>query len=112
MTYDTNEYIFPKSLGSQNSDYSNWNFLPTIQYKYPFGEFASFHLFWGEDKKNDDLRRYFHRKSNRWVAVTNILLAEKSQEELQGQEWVKQGYEKKAWSEASEKNLNSTTCSS
>ena len=81
-----------QSLGSQNSDYSNRNFLPTIQYKYPFGEFASFHLLWGEDTKNDDLRRYFHRKSNRWVAVTNILLAEKSQEELQGQEWVKQGY--------------------
>ena len=30
MTYDTNEYI-RQSLGSRNSDYSNRNFLPTIQ---------------------------------------------------------------------------------
>ena len=101
-----------QSLGSQNSDYSNRKFLPKIQYKYPFGEFASFHSFWGEETKNDDLRRYFHRKSNRWVAVTNILLAERRQKELQGQEWVKRGYKKKAWREASEKNLNSTTSSS
>ena len=66
-----------QSLGSQNSDYSNRNFLP--QYKYPFGEFASFHLFWGVETKNDDLCRHFHRKSNRWDAVTNLLLAEKRQ---------------------------------
>ena len=36
------------------------------QYKYPFGEFASFHLFWGVVTKNDNLRRCFHWKSNRW----------------------------------------------
>ena len=66
-----------QSLGSQNSGYSNRNFLP--QYKYPFGEFASFHLFWGVETKNDDLCRHFHRKSNRWDAVTNLLLAEKRQ---------------------------------
>ena len=78
------------------------------QYKYPFGEFASFHLFWGVVTKNDDLRRYFHWKSNRW----DLLLAEKRQQKLRGQDWVKRGYEKKWWSEASEKNLNSTTSSS
>ena len=54
------------------------------QYKYPFGEFASFHLFWGVETKNDDLRRYFHRKSNRWDAVTNLLVAEKRQKKLRG----------------------------
>ena len=84
-----------QSLGSQNSVYSNRNVLPTIQYKYPFGEFASFDLFWGVETKNDDLRRYFQRKSNRWDAVTNLLLAEKRQKELRGLEWVKRGYEKK-----------------
>ena len=99
-----------QSLGSENSVYSN--FLPTIQYKYPFGEFASFHLFWGVETKNDDPRRYFQRKSNRWDAVTNLLVAEKLQKEVLGQEWVKRGYERKGWSEASDKNLNSTTSSS
>ena len=38
------------------------------------------------EKKNDDLRRYFHRKLNRWDAATNLLLVEKRQEELRGQE--------------------------
>ena len=52
-------------------------------------------LIWGVETKNDDLRRYFHRKSNRWDAVTNLLVAEKLQKELRGQEWVKQGYEKR-----------------
>lgn len=47
------------------------------------------------ETKNDNLLRYFHRKSNRWDAVTNLLLAEKRLNELRGQEWVKRGYEKK-----------------
>ena len=37
----------------------------------------------------------FSPKEHRWVAVTNLLLAEKRQIELRGQEWVKRGYEKK-----------------
>ena len=45
MTDDTNEYIFPKVLVLKNSDYSNRNFLSTIE--IPFGEFAFFHLFLG-----------------------------------------------------------------
>lgn len=49
----------------------------------------------GVETKNDDLLRYFHRKSNRWDAVTNLLLAEKRLNEPRGQEWVKRGYEKK-----------------
>ena len=93
MTYDTNEYIFPKVLALKTLIIQTETFSP--QYKYPFGEFASFHLFWGVETKNDDLRRYFHRKSNRWDAVTNLHLAEKRQKELRGQEWVKRGYEKK-----------------
>ena len=51
------------------------------QYKYPFGEFVSFHLLRGVETKNDDLRRYFHRKSNRWDAVTNLRPAEKKNKE-------------------------------
>ena len=73
---------------------------PPIPYKYSFGEFASFHLFWGVETKNDALRRYFHRKSNRWDAVTNLLLAEKRQKELRGQEWMKREYDKKLKDEA------------
>ena len=108
MTYDTNEYIFPKVLVLKTliNIIQTETFSP--QYKYPFGEFASFHLFWGVVTKNDDLRRYFHWKSNRW----DLLLAEKRQQKLRGQDWVKRVYEKKWWSEASEKNLNSTTSSS
>ena len=93
MTYNTNEYIFLKVLVLKTLIIQTETFSP--QYKYPFGEFASFHLFWGVETKNDDLRRYFHRKSNRWDAVTNFLLAEKRQKELRGQEWMKRGYEKK-----------------
>ena len=37
----------------------------------------------------------FLNSSNRWDAVTNLLLAEKRQKELRGQKWVKRGYEKK-----------------
>ena len=80
MTYDTNEYMFPKVLVLKTLIIQTETFSP--QYKYPFGEFASFHLFWGVEAKNDDLRRYFHRRSNCWDAVTNLLLDEKRQREL------------------------------
>jgi len=36
----------------------------------------------GVEKKNDDYRRYFHRKINRWDACTSLLLVEKRQEAL------------------------------
>lgn len=36
----------------------------------------------GVEKKNDDFRRYFHRKINRWDAAKNLLLVEKRQEGL------------------------------
>ena len=36
----------------------------------------------GVEKKNDDLRRNFHSKINRWDAATNLLLVEKWQEVL------------------------------
>ena len=49
----------------------------------------------GVEKKNDDLRRYFHRKINRWDAATNVLLVEKRQEELREKERVKRSYEKR-----------------
>ena len=68
-----NEYIFPKVLVLKTLIIQTETFSP--QYKYRFGEFASFHLFWGVEAKDDDLRRYFHRKRNCWDAVTNLLLA-------------------------------------
>lgn len=34
------------------------------------------------EKKNDDFRRYFHRKINRWDACTSLRLVEKRQEAL------------------------------
>ena len=41
----------------------------------------SFSIFFkGVEKKNNDLRRFFHRKINRWDAATNPLLVEKRQE--------------------------------
>lgn len=38
----------------------------------------------GVEKKNDEMRRYFHRKINRWDAATTVLLVEKRQEALRG----------------------------
>ena len=40
------------------------------------------------EKKNDDLRRYFHGQINRWDAANNLHLVEKWQEALQGQQRV------------------------
>ena len=37
----------------------------------------------GVEKKNDDFRRYFHRKINRWDACQSLLLVEKRRESLQ-----------------------------
>ena len=34
---------------------------------------VTWHLITGVEKKNDDLRRYFHCKINRWDAATNLL---------------------------------------
>ena len=48
----------------------------------------------GVEKKNDDLRRYFHRKINRWDAATNLLLVEKRQELLRDCGRAKRHYEK------------------
>ena len=41
------------------------------------------------------MRRYFHRKINRWDAATNLLLVEKRQEMLRDKERKKRGYEKR-----------------
>ncbi|KAJ7391505.1 hypothetical protein OS493_018556 [Desmophyllum pertusum] len=49
----------------------------------------------GVEKKNDDLRRYFHRKINRWDAATNLVLVEKRQEKLREKERPKRPYEKR-----------------
>ena len=46
------------------------------------------------EKKNDDLRQYFHRKINRWDAATNRRV-EKRQEVLRGYEREKRGYTKR-----------------
>ena len=82
MIYDTNEYIFLKVLVLKTLIIQTETFSP--QYQCPFGEFASFDLFWGVETRNDDLRRYFQRKSNRWDAVINLLVAEKRQKKLRG----------------------------
>lgn len=45
----------------------------------------------GVEKKNDDMRRFFHREINRWDASTSVLLVEKRQEALRrAQEAVSQ----------------------
>jgi len=36
----------------------------------------------GVEKKNDDMRRYFHQKCNRWDSCIQILLVEKREEVL------------------------------
>lgn len=49
----------------------------------------------GVEKKNDDMRRYFHRKINRWDAATNVLLVEKRQEALREYRREKREYVKR-----------------
>ncbi|KAJ7383407.1 hypothetical protein OS493_028083 [Desmophyllum pertusum] len=49
----------------------------------------------GVEKKNDDFRRYFHRKINRWDAAKNLLLVEKRQERLRDCERGKRLYMKR-----------------
>lgn len=49
----------------------------------------------GVEKKNDDLRKYYHRKINRWDAAINLLLVEKRQEVLRDKQRNKHSYEKK-----------------
>ena len=49
----------------------------------------------GVEKKNDDLRRYFHRKINRWDAAKNLLLVEKREEELRDAERTRRQYGKR-----------------
>lgn len=49
----------------------------------------------GVERKNDDLRRYFHTKIYQWDAATNVLLIEKQQEVLRKMERTKQPYEKR-----------------
>ena len=49
----------------------------------------------GVEKKNDDLRRIFHRKINRWDAPANLLLVEKRQEVLKDVERAKRCYTKR-----------------
>ena len=49
----------------------------------------------GVEKKNDDLRKYYHRKINRWDAAINLLLVEKRQEVLRDKQRNKRSYEKK-----------------
>ena len=109
MTDDTNEYIFPKVLVLKNSDYSNRNFLSTIE--IPFGEFTFFHPFLGIDEKwwpasvfspKKQSLGCSHQPSAKW----------KTPERTTWQEWVKRVYRKKGWSEASEKNLSRTINSS
>ena len=52
-------------------------------------------IFIGVEKKNDDFRRYFHRKINRWDAAKNLLLVEKRQEGLRDCEREKRKYIKR-----------------
>ncbi|KAJ7319477.1 hypothetical protein OS493_036120 [Desmophyllum pertusum] len=49
----------------------------------------------GIEKKNDDLRWYFHRKINWWDAATNLLLVEKRQEVLREKQREKRAYVKR-----------------
>lgn len=48
----------------------------------------------GVEKKNDDFRRAFHRKINRWDACHSLLLVEKRREVLQHKKRTKRQYEK------------------
>ncbi|CAH3105000.1 unnamed protein product, partial [Pocillopora meandrina] len=58
---------------------------------------GSLRLFSGQgvEKKNDEMRRYFHRKINRWDAATNVLLVEKRQKALREYQREKREYVKR-----------------
>lgn len=48
-------------------------------------------LWAGVEKENDDMRRYFHRKCNRWDSCRQILLVEKIEEVLEDVSKKKKG---------------------
>ena len=52
-------------------------------------------IYTGVEKKNDDFRRSFHTRINRWDAAKDLLLVEKRQESLKDCERVKRGYVKR-----------------
>ena len=67
----------------------------------------------GVEKKNDDFRRYFHRKINRWDAAKNLLLVEKRQEELRNYAREKRVYVKRKesfWKEEGKQEAAKKVC--
>ena len=68
------------------------------------------YLLSGVEKKNDDFRRYFHRKINRWDAATNLLLIEKRQESLRDHQRIPRKYLKRNnsfWNEGGKQEVAS-----
>ena len=64
-------------------------------------------LFLGVEKKNDDFRRFFHRKINRWEACKSLLLVEKRQEALRCYKREPRHYQKRDtqfWFEGGKRN--------
>ena len=49
----------------------------------------------GVEKKNDDFRRYFHRKINKWDTCRDLLIVEKHLEKLQEHKRTPSPYQKK-----------------
>lgn len=61
------------------------NYIPKFQYLFPLGV----------EKKNDDIRCYFHNKINHWDACRSLLLVEKRQECLQECRRLPRAYNKR-----------------
>ena len=64
-------------------------------------------LYAGVEKKNDDVRRNFHRKINRWDPCGSLLIVEKRQDELLNSQREKRSYTKanvQHWEEGGKSN--------
>ena len=100
-----------QSLGSQNSDYSNRNFLPTIQIPFWWICILSFILRCRDEKWWPVSA--FSPKEQSLGCSHQPSPSRKTPEITTNKKMGKTGgMKKKGWSEASEKNLNSTTSSS
>lgn len=61
----------------------------------PFSKHKTLFQFSGVEKKNDDFRRFFQRKINKWDTCKDLLIVEKRMEKLKDSRRVPRTYEKR-----------------
>lgn len=80
VTYTMQKYLYSRITSSIDQKYHTFN--PPVINIFKSLLFFLCH-FAGVEKKNDDMRKYFQRKCNRWDSCRQILLVEKRMEVLE-----------------------------